>query len=220
MEARKKTKDGFVQKQEYAVHFGDYKKLLSHLLHHDPVMFDLPKNAKIIDIGCGYGDLLKLLKHRGYKNLMGIEPDKLCRMSCVKEGLDVREGTLIKTGLTKHTVDVAIVNQVFHHIDDYSGAAAELARIIKPNGVLCFLEPSPTPLRKLMDILTFYTPLAKLGGPINTRYKVMKLEMETGLYPHFLTHQKEFHNSLNQHFSKIWLRQSWFFQFGKFKNKG
>lgn len=214
-----KTDEDFVQRPEYAVNFGIYKKLLTRVLNHDPKMFELEKGALIVDVGCGYGDLLKVLKSRGYEKLVGVEPDALCREDCVKQGLDVRLGTLNKTELPDAFADVVIVNQVFHHIDNYDSAADELARILKPNGLLCFLEPSPTFLRRTMDVLTFKTPLPRLLKPVKTRYEVMKLEMETGLYPSFLNHQSQFHSAINSRFSRIWLRHGWFFQFGKYTKK-
>lgn len=219
MSALKKSSKDFIQDPTYAVHFDEYLGLLSKLLHHDPEMFKLKKTAKIVDVGCGYGNLLKELRDRGYKKLIGIEPDKLCRNGCLKEKLDVRDGTIANTKLPNASADAVIVNMVFHHIKNYTGAAAEIHRILKPGGLLCFMEPSPTPLRKLMDILTFKTPLPKYLNFVNTRYKVMRLEMKTGLYPNFLSHQKEFLDAINENFSPLWHRKSWFFQFGKYRKR-
>ncbi|WP_460993293.1 class I SAM-dependent methyltransferase, partial [Staphylococcus aureus] len=103
----------------YAAHFRKYKGLLSKLLKHDPEMFKLSKNAIIVDVGCGYGNLLKTLKERGYKKLIGVEPDSICRNACLKDGLDVREGTISNTNLPSSYADVVIVNQVFHHISNF-----------------------------------------------------------------------------------------------------
>ena len=192
---------------------------MSKVLNHDPKMFKLDKNAKIVDVGCGYGDLLETLCSRGYEKLIGIEPDATCRRSCLEKSLDVRDGTISKTGLTNAFADVVIVNQVFHHIDDFNGAADELARILKPGGLLCFLEPSPTLLRRAMDVVTFQTPFPSFIGFVKIRYEVMKLEMATGFYPNFLNHQTEFHNVINRRFSPVWHRQSWFFQFGKYRKR-
>jgi ubiquinone/menaquinone biosynthesis C-methylase UbiE len=219
MRSSNNKNNSFVQVPEYAIHFGIYRNLLAKLLRHDPEMFDLDKRNKIVDVGCGYGDLLKKLRDRSYKHLIGIEPDDLCRKSCIKDGLDVRKGVIGKTGLPKNFADVVIVSQVFHHIDKYDEAVAELSRILKPGGIMCFLEPSPTLLRRLMDVVTFYTILPKWIGPINTRYEVMKLEMETGMYPYFLDNQSLFREALKRYFVKIWHRQGLFFQFGKYRKK-
>lgn len=209
----------FVQDSTYASHFGTYRGLLDRVLDHDPSMFDLPREALIVDAGCGYGGLLSLLKTRGYLRLVGVEPDSTCRAGGLAAGLDVREGTLTATGLADSYADVVIVNQVFHHVADYQAACTELARILKPGGLLCYMEPLNTLLRTSMDALTFQTPLRHIIPAVEARYQVMNLEMETGLYPAFLKGQKVFRRSLDEHFDCIWHRRSWFFQFGKYRVK-
>jgi SAM-dependent methyltransferase len=213
------TQAGFIQDATYAGNFGNYRKLLNRVLNHDPAMFDLPISAKIGDIGCGYGDLLLGMKQTGYHNLIGVEPDPECRAGAVARGLSVSDGTLQQTGLANASLDTAIVNAVFHHIDDYENAVAEMYRIVRPGGMLCFLEPAPTMLRSAMDFLTFKTPLAKFVPQVQARYDVMILEMNTGLYPMFLNEQPRFQDALNQSFDKLWLRKTWFFQFGKYRRR-
>lgn len=207
----------FVQDSTYAKNFDTYRRILNRLLNHDPAMFELPTDMRIADIGCGYGDLLKTLRSRGYSDILGIEPDSVCREATKKEGLGILDGTLENTGLPNCSVDVAIVNMVFHHINDYASAISELARILKPQGLLCIMEPAPTLLRRIMDFLTFKTPLPKISKAVATRHAVMQLEFQTGMYPKFLAQQKVFHSALENRFEKIWLRNGWFFQFGKYR---
>jgi hypothetical protein len=65
----------FVQDPSYAGHFGEYRRILDSILNHDPAMFDLPRDAKIVDVGCGFGGMLQLMQERGYTDLVGVEPD-------------------------------------------------------------------------------------------------------------------------------------------------
>ena len=213
------TSSGFVQDASYAGHFGAYRLLLKRLLDHDPAMFALPKDAAIVDVGCGYGDLLLGMRARGYSRLSGVEPDRACREAARKSGLAVSEGTLSRTGLPDGGADALIVNQVFHHVEDYGAALDELRRALKPGGLLCFLEPLDTVLRSGMDFLTFKTPLRRIAAPVEARYRVMSLEFETGLYPKWLREQNRFHMELNRRFDRVWLKRSWFFQFGKYRRK-
>lgn len=210
---------GFTQDDSYAGYFYEYKSLLDGLLNHDLTRFELEKDSFIADIGCGFGENLSALRQQGYKRLIGVEPDPLCRSQAAKRGFDVIEGTLESTSLEAHSIDAAIVSQVFHHVADYEGALKELVRVIRPGGDLCFAEPAPTSLRKLMDYLTFETPLRRFCDPVELRHRVMKLEIETGLYQRFLENQKGFRSLLEQHFNCVWHDQSWFFQFGKYQRK-
>lgn len=213
------AQDGFVQDESYAGFFFEYKKLLNGLLNHDPAMFEMEKHDAIVDTGCGFGDTLSSLAALGFSNLTGIEPDATCREGASRNGLTVIDGTLESTNLPSNSFDVALVNNVFHHIYEYSGAVAEMSRILKPGGFLCFIEPADTIMRRFADFVTFKTPARQIVPPIELRYKVMKLELDTGLYQRFLNNQDCFEDNLNSHFNSVWHRKSHFFQFGKYKKK-
>ena len=157
--------DDFVQDTAYAQHFHTYQAVIKRFLGQDPGRgnFDLPKHALIVDVGCGYGEFMRQLADRGHTNLVGVEPDPTCRAGARAAGLDVREGMLTETGLPDAFADVAVVNEVFHHIADYERAADELSRILKPAGIFCFSEPRNTLLRRAMDFLTLDVPLQEAG---------------------------------------------------------
>ncbi len=211
----------FVQDTAYSRHFRSYQAILKRLLSEDPGRgyFDLPTDALVVDAGCGYGEYMRLLAARGHTHLVGIEPDPLCREVARAAGMDVREGTLLATGLPDGFADTVVVNEVFHHIADYSEAVEELYRILKPGGFLCFSEPRNTPLRRAMDFLTFEVPLRKLIPAVEMRYQVMVLEIETGLYRKFLREQDAFYAAVERRFERQWLRRGYFFQFGKYRRR-
>lgn len=212
----------FVQDAAYAQHFQSYQDILKRLLKQDPGRgeFDLPVDALIVDAGCGYGEFLHQLTARGYTRLVGVEPDPMCREGARAAGLDVRQGILTDTGLPDEFADAVVVNEVFHHIEDYARASDELARILKPGGVLCFSEPRNGLLRRFMDFLTFDVPLLrKLVPVVEIRYQVLILEMQTGLYPKFLREQPAFYAAIERNFERQWLEQGQFFQFGKYRKR-
>jgi 2-polyprenyl-3-methyl-5-hydroxy-6-metoxy-1,4-benzoquinol methylase len=67
-------------------YYGAYKipKYLNHVL-------PTSKDAKILDIGCGFGQFLGELKSQGYTNLKGIDINDEAINSCKKKGLDVTQ---------------------------------------------------------------------------------------------------------------------------------
>lgn len=85
----------------------------------------LPANARVLDVGCGSGDLAALV--------MRLRPDVRI------EGIDVlvRPGTAIPVhafdGLhipfPDHAFDAAMVVDVLHHTDDPQAVLAEIARV-------------------------------------------------------------------------------------------
>jgi len=212
----------FVQDTAYATHFHTYQAILKRFLGEDPGRgyFDLPPDALIVDVGCGYGEYMRQLGHRGHTRLVGIEPDATCREGGRAAGFDVREGMLTATGLPDAFADAAVVNEVFHHIADYERASAELSRILKPGGILCFSEPRNTLQRRVMDFLTLDVPLRKLVPAVEIRYQVIVREIETGLYKKFLGEQAAFYAAIERHFERQWLKKGHFFQFGKYLKRG
>jgi len=211
----------FVQDTAYATHFHTYQAILKRFFRQDPGRgdFDLPKDALIVDVGCGYGEYMRQLAHRGHTRLVGIEPDPKCREGAHAAGLDVREGMLTATGLPDAFADAAVVNEVFHHISDYERASAELSRILKAGGILCFSEPRNTLQRRVMDFLTLDVPLRKFVPAVEIRYRVIAREIETGLYRKFLREQTAFHAAIERHFERQWLRKGHFFQFGMYRKR-
>jgi SAM-dependent methyltransferase len=85
----------------------------------------LPANARVLDIGCGSGDLAALV--------MRLRPDVSI------EGIDVlvRPGTAIPVHeydgahipFADHAFDAAMVIDVLHHTDDPQAVLAEIARV-------------------------------------------------------------------------------------------
>lgn len=202
----------------YAPKFDEYRSFLNRRVRADVTVFDLPKSAAILDIGCAFGDDIRRLQREGYALVSGVEPDPYCVERCT--GLDVTIGSLERTGRPDAAFDAVIVNNVFHHCADYEMALAEIDRVLKPEGLLCFVEPRPSLLRAALDFVTFRTPIPRiLGGPFRLRYTVMGEEMATGLYPQWLRSQDVFFAGLDARFETIWRRNTAFFLMSKVRKR-
>ncbi len=96
---------------------------------------DLPKTAKILDFGCGAGDILKALRRLGYVNAEGYEVvDGPTMLGADQDYITV--GTLLDLRLpyADNTFDLVISDQVFEHVQDQVRVFSELHRITKPGG--------------------------------------------------------------------------------------
>lgn len=101
----------------------------------------VPKNALILDIGCGYGRTLADLYGLGYKRLIGVDTS----MEMVKRGkasypyIDIRyqESSLIE--INDNSVDAVILFGVMcctpKH-EEQKSLINEIKRVLKPNGYL------------------------------------------------------------------------------------
>lgn len=74
----------------------------------------LTKDSKILDVGCGSGILLHVLKQAGCKNLLGV--DKYIADDIhYKNGLTIRKGTVYDV---KGCWDIVMFNHSFEHFPD------------------------------------------------------------------------------------------------------
>ena len=129
-------------------------------------------------------------------------------------------GSIYDTGEENNAFDAVLVENVFHHIDNYEDALRELSRILVPGGVLCFVEPRNSLASRTLDYVTFHTPVPRmLRGPWALRQKVMGEEFETGLYPLWLKSHQRFFGLLEQYFHLTWTKKTLFFYVGKAENE-
>jgi len=83
----------------------------------------LPKerNAAILDIGCGFGQMLKALQAEGYKNLSGIDVSAEAIEFCSGQGLNVEKiGTISNyCREIRNKYDFIVMSHVIEHIEKH-----------------------------------------------------------------------------------------------------
>ena len=105
---------------------------------------DISKDANIIDVGCGNGALLNLLKQRGYKNLCGLDPSE----SSVKYILDNYNIDCILGSVYNlsdnlyEKYDLVIFSGVLEHVLYPDECINNLKKLLKPDGILFLAMPN------------------------------------------------------------------------------
>lgn len=99
---------------------------------------DLPNDAKILDVGCGDGFHLKLLKQHGEKNWMleGVDLDERAAKMAEKSGLKVHLGNIEKLNLPENAYDLALMIQTIEHVEQPDEILRAVKRVLKPGGRL------------------------------------------------------------------------------------
>lgn len=95
--------------------------------------------AKVVEIGCSYGGLLKELKEDGYE-VVGVEPDeRTAEWTCNNMGVDVRAGFFPGVELPKS--DVFLAFDVLEHVADPQGFLKSAYDLLNTDGIAIIQAP-------------------------------------------------------------------------------
>jgi SAM-dependent methyltransferase len=103
-----------------------------------------PHPGKILDIGCATGLFLKTISDFGWQ-ATGIEPSDYASEYARKTfNLDVKTGVLEDFCIPTDEFDVVTMWDVLEHVPDPRMTLTEVARVLKPGGLLALSLPNPT----------------------------------------------------------------------------
>jgi O-antigen chain-terminating methyltransferase len=105
-----------------------------------------PGDSLVLDLGCGRGEWLELLRQNGYKAL-GIDLNQVVVAECQQRCLDVREADIIDYLQSLDDNSVALVTG-FHLIEHLPfeilmKLLSESFRVLRPRGMVIFETPNP-----------------------------------------------------------------------------
>jgi 2-polyprenyl-3-methyl-5-hydroxy-6-metoxy-1,4-benzoquinol methylase len=100
------------------------------------------RRASVLDVGCGRGGLLDAFRREGC-DVIGTEfSDEACRYARSVLNLPVCIGSLEELRFPDEHFDVVLMWHVLEHISDPRSTVVELARILRPGGVLFIGVPN------------------------------------------------------------------------------
>jgi len=103
--------------------------------------FNLPKSARILDIGCGQGVALKPFRERGYSPT-GITLNATDAAICQKLGFDVRIMDQSFLDFDDNSFDLIWARHVIEHSFMPLYTLTEFQRVIRPGGLLYLEVPA------------------------------------------------------------------------------
>jgi 2-polyprenyl-3-methyl-5-hydroxy-6-metoxy-1,4-benzoquinol methylase len=98
-------------------------------------------NGTLLDVGCGNGDRLLLLRELGWQ-VEGIDIDEVSVRNSRNKGLKVHSGTLHDQKYPECNFDAVILNAVIEHVHNPLEILRECRRILKPFGKTVITTPN------------------------------------------------------------------------------
>lgn len=119
-----------------------YLKLLKAVLQKKSHVFEVfLKGKKVIDFGCGEGEMLAL----GNENVIGIEINQTALGRLREKGLNVIESSIESIPMANGSFDVVLCNNIIEHltVDQAYNMLKEAQRLLRPHGEIIIITPTP-----------------------------------------------------------------------------
>jgi demethylmenaquinone methyltransferase / 2-methoxy-6-polyprenyl-1,4-benzoquinol methylase len=143
----------------------------------------LDSGARVVDLGCGTGDLCRVLGRAG---LRAVGVDMAAGMLAMAHtSAPLVRADALQLPLGDGSVDGAISGFALRNVVDIAACFGEAARVIRPGGRAVFLEVSepPNPLVRRVHALYFRRIVPMVGGLLSDRSAYAYLPASTAYLP-------------------------------------
>lgn len=102
---------------------------------------EFPKDAAVLDIGCGGGHFLKFLKDGGYGHIYGFDINNYVVFDDIKDRVITGDLNFNKIAFEDKKFDLVTAFQVMEHLENPFHFERECTRLLKPGGMLIMSIP-------------------------------------------------------------------------------
>jgi len=169
-----------------------------------------PRDSQVVELFCGRGNGLHALQLLGFTNLTGV--DLSPRLIAEYHGTAnciVANCRFLPFG--DKSKDVLIVQGGLHHLptlpDDLAAAFAEMHRVLRPKGLVLFIEPWITPFLRLVHAASANSVARRASPKLSALATMIHCEKRT--YDAWLSQPELIRQLAHQHFCPIHESISW-----------
>lgn len=101
----------------------------------------VPRNVRVLDIGCGFGEALGYHRARGC-DAHGVEADANILRVAQRHGLQVRVGLFEASAYVPSSFDVVTLDQVIEHVAEPVSVLRGVEQVLKPGGMAVLSTPN------------------------------------------------------------------------------
>jgi|GEM_PF-3153242 len=102
----------------------------------------LDSKMKVIDLGCGRGQLIEMIKESRGCDVFGVDISDVAIKAVKERGLNGLALRIPPVSIGSHIFDVAIASEILEHIKNPIALIKEMVRIVKPDGLLIIAVPN------------------------------------------------------------------------------
>lgn len=154
-----------------------YGEILNRIITLNP--------RKVLDLGCGNGNVLKLLNENMDAKLYGLDlSDKMILQAKKKLGNNAHlsVGDAENLPYNDNEFDAVICNASFHHYTKPHAVLKEIKRILRKGGILVLGDPT-APFNWYLKILNHFLKYSDSGDfKIYSRKEIIELLSSSGFY--------------------------------------
>ena len=136
------------------------------------------KNARILDLGCANGGLLKELKNCGFNNIVGLDPSSACvEITKGEVGCEAFQMSLFAANKSLGKFDLVILSHVLEHLLDLSSTVSKLDTLLNGDGLLYVECPNAQNYNKII-----HAPLQEFNTEHINHFTEVSFENLFGLH--------------------------------------
>ncbi len=110
------------------------------------------RDARILEIGCGFGQFLHVLRKRGFRNVLGADPSAGCALAARRfYDIPVIDRTVFTIEPAETPYDFLILIGVMEHIRDLDRTIGRFHDLLGPTGRVYLEVPDASRLEPAMD---------------------------------------------------------------------